>query len=487
MRRDVRRFLLPSLASLVAVTLAFACGTQEVTIPDPVRPEGGTVGDSATDRTVPDGSIADAPADVPVDVVCPEVLPDDATGVYVGPAGVNDVACGTRAAPCKTVAVGITHAVAASRPKVYVSRGTYVERVALAAGVEIVGGWDVPAGSTKWKRACVTPEEIVVLRAPAGQNTTVDALDLGGEARLSLVRIESKTAAQVTPGESLYGVVAVGATTTLVLTDVHVEISAAGPGASAPKGGTGAAGGASCPAGTGLAGTPGGQGAGASIGDFDISGYQPDVAASGTLGAAGANGTAGGAGTCVVCGTCGLFPLCDFIPDPGKTCGKDGLSGCGGGPGVPGGPATGGGSSIGVYAWDATVTINGGKIKSGDAGNGGSGGAGGNGGAATAGAAGAPAALCITACGAPDVVNSVCLAPTMTRGLGGAAGGAGGLGGAGGIGGGGGGGSSFATYQGNVGLVTTTASTTLAHGKAGAGGGAGAGAGAPGAAADHVP
>ena len=108
MRSDVRRFLLPSLASLIAVTLAFACGTQEVTIPDAVRPDGSTVvADSATDGTVPDSSTTDAPADVPADVVCPEVLPDDATGVYVAPAGVNNVACGTRTAlPCRERARG---------------------------------------------------------------------------------------------------------------------------------------------------------------------------------------------------------------------------------------------------------------------------------------------------------------------------------------------------------------------------------------------
>ena len=483
MRSRAPRFLLPALASLVAATLAFACGTQEVTIPQPAPPDGPAGQDGATDAIVPDASIPDAAPDVPV--VCPEVLPDDATGVYVGPSGVNSVACGTRASPCKTVSLGVMHAVAASRPKVYVSRGTYVERLTLAAGIEVIGGWDVPAASTNWRRACITPQEIVILRAPAGQSMTVEARDLGGEAGLSLLRIESKLAAQVTSGESLYGVVAVGSTTTLMMTNVQIDVGAGGPGVSTAKGGNGPAAVGTCPAGTGLAGTAGAQGSGAAIGGFDISGYQPAVAASGVLGTAGANGVAGTAGTCVTCGTCGAFPTCDFIPDPGpQTCGKTGASGCGGGPGVPGAAATGGGTSIGVYAWDAAITITGGKIKSGDGGNGGNGGGGGNGGAATAGVAGAPAAPCVTACAA-DAAGLVC---TMTKaaGLGGAAGGAGGLGGAGGTGGGGGGGSSFAIYQGSVGVVNPSG-TTLVHGKAGTGGGVGAGAGAPGAAADRVP
>ncbi|CAN5918947.1 hypothetical protein BH11MYX4_BH11MYX4_43510 [soil metagenome] len=156
MRVRAHRFLLPSLASLLSLTLAFACGTQEVSIPDVARPDANTGQDSATDAARPDASIADTGPDAP-DVVCPEVLPDDATGVYVGPAGTNDVSCGTRAAPCKAVNVGITHAIAASKAKVYVLRGTYTERITLAAGIELIGGLDVPPGSTKLLRSFFTP------------------------------------------------------------------------------------------------------------------------------------------------------------------------------------------------------------------------------------------------------------------------------------------------------------------------------------------
>ena len=69
------------------------------------------------------------------------------------------------------------------------------------------------------------------MRAPGGQNITVEARDLGGEATLSHLRIESKLAAQVQPGESLYGVVATGTTTSLVMNDVRIEMTdaVAGP------------------------------------------------------------------------------------------------------------------------------------------------------------------------------------------------------------------------------------------------------------------
>ena len=482
MRLRAHRFLLPSLASLLSLTLAFACGTQEVSIPDVERVDANTGRDGATDAALTDAAVADSTADAP-DVVCPEVLPDDATGVYVGPAGTIDVSCGTRAMPCKTVNVGITHAVAASKAKVYVLRGTYVERVALAAGVEVIGGWDVPAGSTKWRRTCVTPGEIVVLRAPPAQNVTVEARDLGGEATLSLVRVESKVAAQVTAGESLYGVVAVGSGTTLVMNDVHVEVGAAGAGTSPPKAATGAAGALSCSAGAGGPGAAGTAGAGAPFGAFDSTGYTPASSAAGNLGTAGNNGLPGGAGACITCGTCDTFLNgCAFLPDPVQTCGKDGQPGCAGGPGAVGAAATGGGSSIGVYVWNATVTVNGGTIKSGDAGSGGASGAGGNGGAPSAPAAGAASDACVTAC----ALGAAACIQTTAKAAGGVAGGAAGLGGAGGNGGGGGGGSSFALYSGGVGIVNQSG-PTLGHGKAGAGGGVGAAAGASGAAADHVP
>ncbi len=484
MRNRAHRFLLPSVASLLCLTLAFACGTQEVSIPDNFPPPDSSAGkDSATDGAVADTSVDTGP-DAP-DVVCPDVLPDDAKGVFVGTGGTNDVSCGTRAAPCKTVNVGITHAMAASKPNVYVSRGTYVEKVTLAGGIAVVGGWDVPAGSTKWRRTCVDPAQIVVIRAPAGQKVTVEARDLSAEpATLSLLRIESKVAMAGAASESIYGLLAVGATTAVVLENVHIEVGAAGAGTTPAKGAAGIGGALSCAAGVGGAGTAGPAGTGAAIGTFDSTGYVPATATGGNLGTSGNNGLAGGAGLCIQCGTCDtLVNFCALLPDPAQTCGKDGQPGCGGGPGAVGLPATGGGSSIGIYAWDATVTVRGGKIKSGDAGAGGAGGAGGNGGAPTGAAVGTASDACTSKC---DVGALVCV-ETKTKAAGGAAGTAGGAGGSGGGGGGGGGGSSFALYSGGIGVISTESNPTLGHGKAGAGGGVGAAAGASGAAADHVP
>jgi hypothetical protein len=491
MRRRVRRFLFWSAVAAVGLPLAIACG-QEVSIPEPHAPDATTPSpDSGTDSAqAPDTSVTKDAGEDAADVTCPDVVPDDATGIFVTPTGTNSATCGTRTTPCQTLTHAVTRAGAAFRTKVYAARGTYVERLALAANVEVIGGWNL-TGGTSWKRACVKPDEIVVVRAPTLQNVTVEARDLGGEARLSLLKIESKSAADLVPGESVYGVVAIGTTTTLVMNNVVIDTGNAGAGANGPNGDAGAVGPATCTAGAGAPGTVGAQGAGAPAGQFDpASGYTAGAAGPGGAGTAGGNGTASKTPpTCVTCGTCALNALmaaCIFTANPPpQACGKEGTPGCGGGPAEPGGPAKGGGSSVGVFAWDANVTINGSKVKSGDAGNGGLGGLGGAGGAGTLGAAGASTAPCVVGC-TFNAANVAC-DPVMGRGDGGAAGDAGALGGAGGPGGGGGGGSSFAIYQGGAGFVTTGAGTTLTHGKSGKGGGPDGGAGTMGAAADRVP
>jgi hypothetical protein len=490
MRKTVHRFrpfYLACFAALLGIPLAIACGT-DVSIPEP-EPTLKPVTEAGADTSVAatDDAATDAGLDA-ADVVCPDVIPADAEGIFATPTGTNTPTCGTRAAPCKTLSHSVTRAGAAFRTKVFAARGTYVEKLTLAAGVEVIGGWDVTG--TTWKRACVTPEEAVVVRAPAGQGITVEARDLGGRATLSLLRVESKLAAQVLPGESLYGVVAVGTTTTLVMNDVRIEMSDAAAGTNGALGDAGLPAPASCSAGTGAKGTAGAQGAGAPAGAYDpVNGYAPGTAAPGGPAGSGANGVAAGLGTCVVCGTCALNIAmlgCDFTPTLGApSCGKDGTPGCGGGAGGPGGPASGGGSNIGVFAWDATVTINGGRVKSGNGGNGGNGGPGGAAGVATKGAAGAATDLCVVGC-TFDAVNILC-ADVKARGDGGAAGDAGGAGGLGGAGGGGGGGSSFAIYQGGQGLVTTAGGTALVHGNAGTGGTPAGGMGAAGVAANRIP
>ena len=486
MRPSAPRLILVSLFSVG--TFIAACGGDSSSPSIPNYTLDGSVAPpadgGADDASVIDEDAADAADAAPV--ICPDVFPDDATSIFVTTTGTNGAACGTRAAPCKTVTQGMLRAAATSKAQVDIAQGTYTEQVTLTAGLELVGGWSVTAGA--WKRACTTPGQITILKAPATVTSTVLAPELGGEATLTLLRIESKAAASVLPGESIYGIFATGGTTILTLKDVNIDVVAAGAGTAPAKAADGTPAAGTCAAGTGVAGASGGAGPGAGAGAFGAGGYTPGVASGGGTGSVGNNGLAGGAGKCIQCGTCSGFldvPACTMTNDAALTCGSNGSSGCGGNAGAAGAPGTGGGSSVGIYTWDAAVAITGGSVKSGDGGNGAAGGAGGAGGVGSAGLAGLASAACITACGASDGV-AMCLANTMGKGAAGAIGGTGAIGGAGGVGGGGGGGSSYATYQGSAGVITVTG-TSYAHGKAGAGGGAGTSAGAAGTSADHFP
>lgn len=478
MRRRLRFVF--ALASL-AVPAAFACGEDVVDIPPPEDGADASAedGGGGTPGAGDGGSGGDA--DARADVVCPTVTPDDAAGVFVAKSGTASPSCGTRLEPCGTIALGIARA-GGKKKNVYVARGVYVEHVVLEAGVRLEGGYDVMATGA-WNRTCVDPADAVVVRAPGGSSSTVAAEDLGGKAEIAFMRIESKAQNAVAAGESLYGVVARGATTSLELEEIHIEMANAGAGKAGDPGDAGAAGSAlGCPPpSTGQGGAAGERGAGAPAGTFTSAGWSASAGTGGQPGAAGTSGTAGAAGTCVTCGTC--TAACIFLTAGTTACGTDGLPGCPGGAGEQGGGGGSGGSSIGLFSWDATVVVKGGRIRAGDAGSGGSGGAGGAGGKPALGAAGKPTDDCVVGC----QLDGLTCNEVKGHGEGGARGGDGGAGGAGGPGGGGAGGSSFAIYQGGTGVVTTQDGTSLAFGKAGKGGGPAGGAGSSGAAAARVP
>ena len=141
---------------------------------------------------------------------------------------------------------------------------------------------------------------------------------------------------------------------------------------------------------------------------------------------------------------------------------------------------TGGGSSIGLYAWDASVAVAGGSIQSGDGGSGALGGLGGHGGVGSTGLGGRDGPLCpciilqsLAEDGAgggrvveaPGVGGFNC--PPTPGGQAGGAGGLGGSGTAGGQGGAGAGGDSFSVLKGGASVVTLSSTAMLRWGMAG--------------------
>ena len=426
------------------------------------------VGDATTDANVgpQDGAVAPD-----VSVGC-GAKTDDALGIFVKADGTDSDSCGSRDSACKTVASGIKRAVSFGGAKgvVYVASGTYVESVALSRGILLVGGLQV-VGSD-WTFACSDAgASLTTIQAPAGKNVTISATDLSGGATVRGLTARSRVD-PAGPGESIYGITAVGASTLLTLDGVAVVVGKGGDGARGSTGGPGALGSGNCPASDGGVGasvtTPG---AGADGGAFAPTGY---VATPGSVGPPGGSGLAGppaSAGTCVDCQLCGGTVTCSMTFDH-KSCGDAGGSGCGGNGGLGGVGGGGGGSSIALFAWDARVVVTGGSYSANSGGDGASGGDGGTGGPGALGTPGGPGADCTTAC--------TSLVPCQTSATGHGNGGAptrGGAGGGGGPGGGGAGGSSYAIVQGGAAVVAIDPSATLSHQSAGAGGPPNGGAG----------
>lgn len=374
-----------------------------------------------------------------------------ANAVYVSPSpsGQDGSNCGSTQTPCAT----ITHALLSGATTIYLAAGTYNESITLPANVTVVGGF-TSHGQKTWTHDC---QSVSVIQGTS--NVAVSVTAAGAASTLRTLIVQSASA--VDAGESMFGIMATGAGTNLVLDGVEVETAPGGAGAAGAMGTMGGSGGSGCGADSGAPGTavggPGSPGGGV----FTSAGYQ---CMPGTKGANGGVGNNGAPSTppfsCVGCFGCSAT-LCT---GPTSSCGTAGSSGCGGLGGGGGTPGGCGGSSVALFAWDATVSIKG-RLNARGGGNGGIGGPGGAGGGGGMGSSGVDTQPCQTGCGA------LCATTSTGHGTGGGPGGMGGTGAPGGVGGGGPGGSSYAVYQGGAAQVATNvdAGTVLLAGSAGSG------------------
>lgn len=115
-----------------ALVLASACGGDAAGNGDDVVDDAGTDGPSGcTD-----------PADCPAE-----------SGLYVAAMTGSDTAAGTRTAPLATIAAGLALAKQRGGEQVvFVAQGTYAEKVTLAEGVDLNGGYECNAASCSWTR-----------------------------------------------------------------------------------------------------------------------------------------------------------------------------------------------------------------------------------------------------------------------------------------------------------------------------------------------
>jgi hypothetical protein len=480
-----------SLVSLLALSALTACSSNP-TAPaqdDPTTSDGRHAADAGADGAVSSGAVPPPPPSDPCNAV-----PSESSGVFVAlmSPSTSTATCGSIAEPCTSVQAAIERAAATGKSTVYVASGLYVESLALKPGITVAGGWSRSTEGAWTKECGANASAFAIVRAPATADTTVTA-DIPGEATLDTLTIESKQVAD--PGQSLYGIVARGPATHVGLRSVKVVVAAGGNGAPGAPGAAGitAAGGCTSPSDGVGATTPGAHGVGASAGRFTSAGYAAGSASSGFPGAAGHNGSAGAPPDCVVRIACNLTPdekACMQPPqaDQVRSCGTDGLVGCGGG-GGGGAPGQNGGSSVAVLADEALVTVFKGRLEAGKGGDGGAGGSGSPGAPGSNGIEGAAGPPIPGSCTfflkhlTPGSTLPFCLEGDPVRGGAWGAGRGGGTGSAGGNGGGGAGGFSYASVTLGRGSVTAT-DAALVHAAGGAGG-VSSNAGAAGAGAEH--
>ncbi len=472
--------------------------------------------DCAPDNAAVNPTATDAPEMTFADTNCDGVDGNATQAIFVTPIG-NDTAPGTRTAPLRTLAAAVVAAQSQGK-HVYAGFGIYTERLVVANGVSVYGGY-----GTDWSRSLLNDTRIT--GGPGGGGTEA-ATASGITATTTLQHVTLAPGPGASGGASSYGIRAVNSPG-LVLEAIVAAGGAGGAGSPGSAGSNGAkgknggaggdgecdgivyggGGGASGPR-TGRQGGQGGQGgqeylvghmdatdgqggAGVDAGPGGFAGSRSDPGGTGGKGYDGGFGVIGvsGAG-----GGPGVVLASIFVPGAGHsgTNGTDGSggggggggggqhciiacddgSGDGGGEGGDGGErgfggagGGGGGGSFGVFLVNSTgVVIKGSIIVAANGGAGGNGGTGGQGG--LFGTGGPGSTYCSSQIGA------------------GGNGGRGGGGGRGGDGGGGSGGPSVAIAR--QATTITASGNTVSHGAGGAGAPGPGGAGAPGLAADDV-
>ncbi|MBA3391410.1 MAG: hypothetical protein H0T89_02145, partial [Deltaproteobacteria bacterium] len=215
-----------------------------------------------------DASVGGDGASTPDAQTCDGPMQLPCGAVYVAKSG-NDSAAGTKAAPLKTIAVGIAKAGATGQKAVFVKYGIYAESITMSPGITVYGGFD-----DAWERNPAVDTEIV------GTSPTVRFEAITVPTVLDGVTVKSADATGV--GESSYAVL-VTSSQMIELRDVTVVAGIGAAGQDGSNGSNGASGGA------GIAGNPGVERSTATFCDFRA------LPAGGSAGTS-ACGRSGGAG-----------------------------------------------------------------------------------------------------------------------------------------------------------------------------------------------
>jgi hypothetical protein len=401
--------------------------------------------------------------------VCSDGRTVPAAGLFVSVAAPADASDCTREAPCSLPkALDIVRAGTKAGSRILLAPGTYVYDLDLPSGADIEGGFRVDGAV--WTPECDQRLSVLV----ASQASMAVRVASAGDVRLSLLTVESK--ANAIPGESIFGVVAVGKGVRVTLDNVVVS---AGPGGAGVDGSDGIGldlSSTNCDEpGKGIDGAKGADGSSGAY-TFGSRGAEASDGSQGAPGEFGQNGTAGSPGQTIDGNSCTAdLTSSGCLEVFGGTCnatGTAGRHGCGGMRGKGGFGGKPGGASVALFAWEgAEVVVDRGALASANGGAGGAGGSGTNGAIGSVGSPGENAfAMCapLTGCGQQNTVG-VC-ENEAREAKGGFAGGQGGAGGGGGRGGGGPGGPSFAVVSGGGATIELANAGSRTFGSGGAGG-----------------
>ncbi len=330
---------------------------------------------------------------------------DDSVAIFVSPSG-DDGAAGTKSAPVKTIAKGVTLAATRGLPRVYVCEGSYDKSVEIKGPLSMFGGLTCAWSPSDSARPKLAPPKDVALRVTNATGAVlVQDLDVTGAADTN------------TPGDSAIAAFA-SSSANVTLRNVALQAGSGTPGASgrsrknfsdATAAGGGNANGAlpglgtscACMDGTQSKGGDGAAGNGANVsagsavpavGGANTGFSNLTTCGDGTIGANGASNAAGAAqtspGTLTASGWAApTMPSNAPNGNPAQggggggaktqggtnAGGGGGCGGCGGAGGTPGGQ---GGSSFALLSFNSGVTVEGGSLTSGAGGKGGDGGGG---------------------------------------------------------------------------------------------------------------
>ena len=173
---------------------------------DGVSPQAGDCDDGDANRRP---GLSDDPDANFVDANCDGIDGTAAAAVFVATSGADVAGCGTRAAPCATVARGITAAFTLGSD-VYMAGGTYTGSLTLAQGVSLYGGF-----SATWARGTGAVTEIVgngPVAAVAGQDITIYAAGITDTLTIADLNVRGINAVGLRPvssaGKNSYAIVA---------------------------------------------------------------------------------------------------------------------------------------------------------------------------------------------------------------------------------------------------------------------------------------